>query len=151
MPKVKECKCAAVGSVVLKNDEELCGRCRKPLSKGASKEFNASLAQGREAARKGAGSNCLARGDVYRADDPNWVPPEHRSRDPRHDPTLGNRDIEKVYAAHAEEMRSRGTGKSGRVVACIPPELHAAKKRLDPHYWEDPKNMRKHREFMVNE
>jgi hypothetical protein len=145
----KECKCAVVASIVLKDDAELCQRCRLPLSAEEQGQFDEALADSREtSARVGKAG---PRGSLARDNDPDWVPPEHRSRDPRHDASLGDREIEKAYADHAEEMRSRGTGKTGRLVACIPPELKLAKERVDKDYWKDPKNMRKHRDFLVHE
>ena len=145
----KECNCAAVAVVVLKNGEDLCGRCRLPLGAEGQKQFDAAMAESREtSARVG---KAVPSGSLARDNDPDWVPPEHRSRDPRHDASLGDREIEKVYADHAEEMRSRGTGKTGRLVACIPPELKLAKERVDKDYWKDPANMRKHKDFLVHE
>lgn len=146
---VEECKCVAVATVVMVNGDDLCGRCRKPLGEQAQAEVESVLAESREITKRIGGAS-VERNSLVRDNDPDWVPPEHRTRHSAHDPSLSDRDIEKNYADHAAEMRSRGTGKNGRVSACIPPELHAAKKRIDKHYWDDPKNLAKHKDFIVH-
>jgi hypothetical protein len=143
------CKCPAVASVVLKEGERLCGRCRYPLGTVSEGAVDKALAEARERATR-IGSAAPS-GSLLRDNDPDWVPEEHRSRDPRHPAHWTDGQVERHYADYAAEMRERGTGEHGRVVACIPPELRTAKQRVDPHYWDDPKNLRKHKDFLVNE
>lgn len=135
--------------MVLKNGERLCGRCRLPLAGECLESVEATLAESRDrATRVGSAQDGNSR---LRDNDPDWVPPEHRSRHHLHPSHMSDRDVEKFYADHAAEMRTRGKGKNGRILASIPPELHMAKLKVDRDYWKDEKNLRKHKDFLVHD
>ena len=61
---------------------------------------------------------------------------------------------EKAHRKHVERLREtapKRRGKHGmRVVASMPVELYHGKLKQDKRYWDDPNNVRRHKEFLVD-
>ena len=82
--------------------------------------------------------------------DPDHIPDGHRMRDPRYPKDMTGEQLEKMYEEGVKAKRKMrqelGSSEHGRLNLSMPPELFHGKRKLDPHYWQDPKNVAKHRE-----
>ncbi len=90
---------------------------------------------------------------IYCRGDANDIPEEKRYRDPRHPKHLSGSQIERRYQKHIDtlrELKAHGReSKDGRLLGSLPNELFWAKRKEDPNYWNDPSNLKKHKEFLI--
>lgn len=81
--------------------------------------------------------------------DPDHIPDGQRMRDPRYPKHMTGEQLEKMYEEGVKAKRRMrqelGAGDHGEMRMSIPPELFHGKRKVDPHYWQDPKNVAKHR------
>lgn len=101
--------------------------------------------------RGSAGVTVGARMGIHGCDDPDEIPEEFQYRHPGR--TGSGSAEERREARYTERLRERArTTEDGRLGHSIPMELYYGKIRQtgDKRYWQDPKNVRRHKEWRVS-